>query len=427
MKKCSSYRTIKAPLNLSKFQEIRNNLDKQNYKYHLDFSSIQLAEIMLNDIKRFSQDAIKFKEENSKLKLENENTNNYLKAFKSENNRLVKENNELHRELLNYKKNLSTTNTSKNIQIKKFEEEKNDFKYLYTASKEKIENLLRENEEIKLKLSTLLNKIYEGNLNESSLRRMFDTDENIKKVNNTLESNLDLGIHIKTRGITITENRATTNNDISKDKLLNNNETLGKLNETNIFKEAFEKTFKTINNTHFADNDLKNNNSLTISPLKMPLKNTSQKSPIKIQNSANSANFANTECEIKNYKEQISLLESEISRLQLQLKFEPSSDSREVLMNFLKTENKNLIEKYENQIEVLIMELKKFENSSEELASRVKVYENHIPYVKKIEKNFKNSETKILEKEKIILNLSKDVEILKVENEKFIIESLYNC
>lgn len=415
MKKCSSYRTMsqKTPLNINKFQEIRNSLDRQNYKYHLDFSSIQLAEVMLNDIRRYLEESTKFKEDNSKLKLENENSNNYLKAFKSENNRLVKENNDLHRELLNYKKNLSNTNTSKSIQIKKFEEEKNDFKYLYTNSKEKIENLLKENEEIKIKLSTLLNKIYEGNLNESSLRKMFDTDENIRKVNNTLESNIDLGIHIKTRGITITD-MANTNNDVTKDKLLNNYETIGKLNDSNTFKEAFEKTFKTITNTRYIENEIKIPNSLTISPLKKPLKNN-QKSPIKSEK-LNSQNLK-YECEIKNYKEQISLLESEIKRLQMLIKFEPSSDNKEVLVNFLKAENKNLIEKYENQMEVLIMELKKFELKSEELSSRVQVYENHIPYVKKIEKNNKNSENIILQKEKIIVNLSKDIEKLTIEKD----------
>ena len=96
--------------------------------------------------------------------------------------KLIKENNELIKQNVELGKNLYNSNTSKQMEIKRLQEEKSDFKFMLTNAKLKIESVAKENSALRNKLNTLLSKIYDTNYNESSLRTMFDNDRNLKNI-----------------------------------------------------------------------------------------------------------------------------------------------------------------------------------------------------------------------------------------------------
>lgn len=166
----------------TKYNEVRDKLDKLKYKFHFDVSNLQLIELLVNDINSLQADLDKYRKENESLKGQNEKINLSLNAFKQENVKLIKENNELIKQNVEYGKNLYTSNSSKQMEIKRLQDEKNDFKFMLANAKLKLENLAKENSTLKAKLNSMLSKIYDSNLNENSLRIMFDNDRNLKNI-----------------------------------------------------------------------------------------------------------------------------------------------------------------------------------------------------------------------------------------------------
>ena len=169
-------------LRSSKYNEVREKLDNLKYKFHFDVSNLQLIELLVNDINSLQGDSDKFRKENESFKNQNEKINLSLNAFKQENVKLIKENNELIKQNVEYGKNLYTSNSSKQMEIKRLQDEKNDFKFMLANAKLKLDNLAKDNSTLKARLNTLLSKIYDTNLNVNSLRVLFDNDRNLKNI-----------------------------------------------------------------------------------------------------------------------------------------------------------------------------------------------------------------------------------------------------
>lgn len=400
-------------LNTDKFQDVRTKLDKFRYKYHLDLSSVELADAMVTDIHKFAQENLKHTDENSKLKLELENSQISLKAFKAENSRLIKENNEIHRELLQIKTNHSSSNISKTLEVKRLVEEKNDFKYMYINSKHKLETLHRENEELKHRITWMLNRIYEGNMGESSLRKMFNYDDNIRVLNEEIEKNHDLGIHIKPRGI-------TTNININLENEfhqlpINNEESLSL--KKNCLKEIIEKTFKNFDNSAKIDRSEK-------IPEEIISLETISGGPFH----SNTLNFGSSKkystIDLEFYEEKLKVLQddirmkdSELSRLQRLLKNETTpNEGSEMIIKFLKKDIGNIKEKYEHRIDTIIKENKNYENRITEMNYKIKHFENHHPYILELQKKLKIFEDKNLSLQEEISKFRNESKILNLEN-----------
>lgn len=167
-----------------KYIEVREKLDKLKYKFHFDSSNLQLIDLLVNDIFSLQQERENLKKEKASISHLNDANNLNSNAFKQENIKLVKENNELIRQNVELSKNIYTSNSSKQMEIKRLNEEKADFKFMLGHTKSKLETIVKENFSLKNKLKSLLNKIYDANLNENSLRILFDNDQNLKKMEN---------------------------------------------------------------------------------------------------------------------------------------------------------------------------------------------------------------------------------------------------
>ena len=114
---------IQKQLKSTKYNEVRDKLDKLKYKFHFDISNLQLIDLLTNDISNLQADLDNFKKENQNLKASNERTNLSLNAFKQENIKLIKDNNELIKQNVEFGKNLYTSNSSKQMEIKRLQEE----------------------------------------------------------------------------------------------------------------------------------------------------------------------------------------------------------------------------------------------------------------------------------------------------------------
>jgi hypothetical protein len=399
-------------LHTDKFQEVRTKLDKFRYKYHLDHSSVELADAMVTDIHKFAQENLKQTDENSKLKLELENSLISLKAFKAENSRLIKENNELHRELLLIKTSHSSSNNSKALEVKRLAEEKNDFKFMYTNCRHKLDTLHKENEELKHKMTLMLNKIYEGNMSENSLRKMFNYDDNIRAISEEFGKNIDLGVHIKPRGMTMNMNINLENEFYQLP--INNEESLNL--KKNSLKDIIEKTFKNLSKLEKFEKipeEIKSLETISGEPFNT---NTLNFGSFKKYSTIDLEFY---EEKLKILQEDIRMKDSELSRLQRLLKNETTpNESSEMIIEFLKKDIVNLKEKYEHRLDTIIRDNKIYQNRIEEMNHKIKHYENHHPYVLELQKKLKNEEDKGLSLQAEIKNFQVENKKLNFENEK---------
>jgi len=233
----------------TRYNEVREKLDKLKYKIHFDVSNLQLIELLVNDINTLQADLDKFRKENEALKGQNEKSNLSLNAFKQENVKLIKENNDLIKQNVEYGKNLYTSNSSKQMEIKRLQDEKNDFKFMLANAKLKVNNLAKENSMVKAKLNTLLSKIYSSNLNENSLRVMFDNDRNLKNIDylENVEADARKAVFQRSGG------SDNFNNDTEKNYNMQSKEEFSKQQQSNSNLRNLNNRNNNINNNDLTD------------------------------------------------------------------------------------------------------------------------------------------------------------------------------
>jgi hypothetical protein len=266
-----------------KYNEIREKLDKLNYKLHFDISNLQLIELMTNDIFSLRTEIENLKKNSLNLKESNDRSLLNVAAFKKENIKLIKENNELIKQNIELGKNLHNSNNGKSLEIKRLQEEKADFKFMLSNSKIKIENMAKENSMLRNKLNTLLSKIYDTNFNENNLKTLFYSENNNTNNNYKVNSNdfigdsknktgdldalstnlpfskdiseLKIGVYVKQRNLHMTSNLDNANNSLSK--LNENKEYLKK-----VIKETFAKRKNLYLNNNYNQNENENENRI---------------------------------------------------------------------------------------------------------------------------------------------------------------------
>ena len=330
---------------LEKYKELRIRLDDLNYKYYFDISSIQLIDSLVCDLSKLKKENPELKLQLTNLEKENENLKIGVRAFKSENNQLVNENNQIRNEIIESKKKAFSSQNAKEIELINLSEEKESFKFLYLKIREKLTKIEKENEELKKRHLNLISKVYENNMSEMSLRRLYESEINIVNSNKIFEnSNSELGIIVKHRGMDSSSNlNINLSNSLNQAANLNSN----KKDFKEIIQETFGKNYQRIN----SENCEEKINSLSLS-----LKKELNEKILQLQKGNYELNQ-----EICKLKSKNNLLEN---RLALRHK-EPNLENTPIDLNsvveFLKKEKGEIIEKYEKRIEILMNE-KNFTN-----------------------------------------------------------------
>lgn len=253
----------------TKYNEVREKLDKLKYKFHFDVSNLQLIELLVNDINNLQADLDKVRKESEALKSQNEKASLSLNAFKQENVKLIKENNELIKQNVEYGKNIYTSSSSKQMEIKRLQDEKNDFKFMLANAKLKLDNLAKENSTLRAKLNTLLSKIYDSNLNENSLRVMFDNDRNLKNIDylENVEADARKAVFQRSSGSNLNNYNNTEKNNIQSKEEFNkqqqSNSNLRNLNNMNDLTDLKMGMYVKQRNIHMNGNLDFSNNSMT--------------------------------------------------------------------------------------------------------------------------------------------------------------------
>lgn len=165
-----------ATLKKDKYIAMRNKLDELNIFYTFDISNYTLVESLLNKISDIKNDNIIKTAGFEKINSEYEKNLIYVKSLANENDRLVLSNNELHKKIMSIKNSNSRSNEAKELEISKLNNEKNELKILNKGYSHKIFTLETELDLIRKKLNSILNRIFENNIGESSLRKMFEKD-----------------------------------------------------------------------------------------------------------------------------------------------------------------------------------------------------------------------------------------------------------
>lgn len=265
----------------TKYNEVREKLDKLNFKLHFDINNLQLIDLLTNELIASKNQIETLKQNSQNLKESVDRSLLNVSAFKKENIKLIKENNELIKQNIELGKNLNNSNNGKSLEIKRLQDEKNDFKFMLSNSKIKIENLNKENSLLRTKLNGLLSKIYDTNFNENNLKTLFDKENNNNSnvnlqeinnnnnrtenegfnanANNNLNSNnglkeisdIKMGIYVKQRNIQLTNNLDLGNNSLNR--INDNKDYLDKLLINTFGKRRIDN-----NNNNNEDEDLNN-------------------------------------------------------------------------------------------------------------------------------------------------------------------------
>ena len=141
-KKISSI--VNSNSNEKEYLHVKRSLEVLGYKDPLGIDSVQVVNKVLNDLIKTTEAFKKLQDERNLLKDQIKSQNEIVLPLRNENMKLTKENNELHNEIIKLKDNIDNKNLNNNDDIKKYEDENNDLKFLNNQKDNKIKNLINE-------------------------------------------------------------------------------------------------------------------------------------------------------------------------------------------------------------------------------------------------------------------------------------------
>lgn len=159
-----------------KYLLMRKKLDDLKIYFTFDISNFNLIESLLDKVNDLQQDSELKTMKFEKIKSEYEKNLIYVNSLVSENDKLVLENNDLHKKMMHCKNSNIKSIEAKELEISKLNIEKNEIKLLNQGYLHKLEIMEVDLDATRKKLSSILTKIYENNIGESSLRQMFEND-----------------------------------------------------------------------------------------------------------------------------------------------------------------------------------------------------------------------------------------------------------
>jgi chromosome segregation ATPase len=327
-----------------KYIEVKGKLQKLKYRFHFDITHCHQIETLIDDIVKQSYEITNLKSEKEVQKMELQYTQLNLSALEKENNKLIKENNQLHKELIDINKHFSNANASRELELQRLNEEKNSIKYMLLNAKKKCDELIKENDLMKIRHSTLITGIYDKNFSERSLRKLYELD--CANMNIETENN-DLGVYVKKRDINMTSDLNLSNLNVNNSML----------------KEVIRDTF--IPQHSQADEDT---NELE-----------SKLSMLQIENNQ----LIN---KIKSLEGELKIKSFEITKLNNIGSSVSGRNNDTVVIKFLREENENLKEKLDKRVEFLVIQNKKYEEKIKQLNEKIKKFNNSMPYLNSLEK-----------------------------------------
>jgi hypothetical protein len=172
-----------------KYLNMRKKLDDLNIHFTFDISNFNLIESLLDKVTQLQQDSELKNMKYEKIKSEYEKNLLYVNSLVSENDKLVLENNDIHKKMMKFKNFNLKSLEAKELEISKLNIEKNELKLLNNRYMHKLETMEITLDSTRKKLSSILSKIYENNIGESSLRQMFENEIKLKPIINSSSNN----------------------------------------------------------------------------------------------------------------------------------------------------------------------------------------------------------------------------------------------
>ena len=172
--------SLKNNSNEKEYLHVKRSLEVLGYKDPLGIDSVSVVNKVLNDLIKTTEAFKKLQDERNSLKEQMKSQNEIVLPLRNENIKLTKENNDLHNEIIRLKDNLDNKNENSS-EIKKFEDENKDLKFLNNQKDIKIKNLNIEVENMKRKLNDFIMNNNNNNKFESNMKF-----ENISNENNNI-------------------------------------------------------------------------------------------------------------------------------------------------------------------------------------------------------------------------------------------------
>ena len=400
-----------------KFFALKLKLDSLNYRIPFDIGSCNLIEALINDINQYQAEIKTLNHEKKEVSTVIGAKDLSVAATKHENNRLIKENNDLHREIIETKKRINYSTSAKELEIKRLTEEKNDLKYLYANLKQKAQLHEREAAGLRKKLYKLLIHIYETNMNEKTLRKMFEKDFNIKLFEQLSEKrdHIELDVYVHKREIAISN--TIESNDFFQVETHENNkleENVHNPKEGNKFLlEAMRKTF--------VDNNLNKSGIGGFSPKtsNIDFNKVDPDNLFKLSTSGNPKDVQINDLKFQIEKLNIDIMQKdkEIVKLSRYASNENTAE-QDLVINYLKDDLQNKGESAESKINFLLKENNIYKRLNNQFSDRIKKLENAVPYIVEIEKKFDKIEKANIKFEKENVSIANELKICKEDLKK---------
>ena len=176
-----------------KYLRLRKSLDELQIYFTFDIANYNLIEALIDKINSLKGELYLASASTEKIKTEYEKNLIYVNSLVNENDRLILENNDLHKRMMGIKTANTKSIEAKELEISKLNTEKSELKLLNSSYLYKVMLLEKELDGIKLKLSNVLQKIFENNIGENSLRKMFEkeTKKSLSLSNTTIKGGMD--------------------------------------------------------------------------------------------------------------------------------------------------------------------------------------------------------------------------------------------
>lgn len=395
-------------INKDKYIILRKKLDDMKIFYSFDITSYNLIETLVERIETL-EDKHKLNEYRfEKNQSEYDKNTTYVKSLESEIDKLTLENSGLHQKLMTFKnKNLKSIE-AKELEISRLSTEKNELKLLNLNYIHKIESVEYELDLVKKKLSSVLTKIYDNNLGETSLRKMFEKEIKLQPISLNSKEKTETTSLVQDYNLTVPKGKITMNYTIIES---NRNDSNNKM---------FESIKNTFNKESKVDKNSNNNNQGKINIDKIC---EEYETIIKMQQEKIKKLSADIE-EFKNRKDENSFRQQEPITSGLHSKSAIGADvsdkKSELIIDYLKKEKELLECKHKIQLNHLLEENSNLKQLNEKIKAKMALrskaigkFEKEENLKKKEKKNEENLQNEVSLLKKTIIELSTEVKFLK--------------
>ena len=390
-------------INKDKYIILRKKLDDMKIFYSFDITNYNLIETLVEKIESL-KDKHKLNEYRfEKNQSEYDKNTTYVKSLESEIDKLTLENSGLHQKLMTFKnKNLKSIE-AKELEISRLTTEKNELKLLNVNYSHKIEAVEYELDLVKKKLSSVLTKIYDNNLGETSLRKMFEKEIKLKPITLNSKEKQETTSLVQDYNMTVPKGKITMNYTII--------DSSSEVNDNNKMFDSIKNTFNKIKLEKGTSKNLNKEKEEYEEIIKLQQQKIAKLTK-EIDNMSINNKDENT------YRQQEPLTSGLHSKSAIGADI--SDKKSDLIIDYLKKEKELLECKHKIQLNHLLDENSNLKQINEKMKAKITLRAKQIGRVEKEEnikkKEKKNEEILISENnllKKTVIELSSEVKILK--------------